>query len=74
VNEFDRPIRVPVRLERVSFWGRLRARFDRRYREAWDRNLNAGIGYLIEHPEAPCMIEDVLIEDGFGERPNSSEQ
>jgi hypothetical protein len=65
--EFDKPLRIPVRLKRVSFWGRLRARFDRPYREAWERNLDAGIRYLVEHPEAPCEIEGVGIPNGFGE-------
>jgi hypothetical protein len=66
MSEFDKPIRIPVVFKRVGFWGRLRARFDRRYREAWRRNLDAGIRYLVEHPEAPCEIDGVVILDGYG--------
>jgi hypothetical protein len=54
---------------RMSWFERLRIRFSRKRRMAYENDLNATIKYLVENPDKPCVIEGVLIRDGFGKQP-----
>ena len=37
------------------------------YRRRKDAELKEAIRYLVQHPEAPCMINDIgIIPNGFG--------
>lgn len=38
------------------------------YRRKQDAELKAGLKYLMDHPEAPCIVGDTFIPDGLGSR------
>jgi len=56
-----------ISLQPISAWQRILERFcPWRVREREER-LRTIIQYLLQHPEEPCIIDGVLVQDGYGE-------
>ena len=55
-----------VELKRLSVWERLLCRFSKKRRQRHDDATREAIRWLVEHPEAPCMIGGTVIPDGYG--------
>ncbi len=52
-----------------TFWDCVRAMWPP-YRKQRKEEIEAAIKYLVEHPEAPCIVGNSYIPDGYGGKDN----
>jgi hypothetical protein len=52
----------------MNLWEKLAIRLFPGRRRKYEQDLKRAIEYLVNHPEAPCVIEGEVIPDGFGGR------
>jgi hypothetical protein len=57
-----------------TFWNRLKYRLIPSYRCKRDVETKAGIKWLIDHPEVPCLVGNTLIPNGYGNQDSLSKQ
>lgn len=52
----------------MRLWERIKCALLPTYRKQVDTERRAAIRWLVEHPEAPCVIGGVYVPNGYGER------
>jgi hypothetical protein len=55
-----------IAFHRASIWQRLVRLWPARRRQQ-DADMAAAIAYLVDNPDAPCVVEGQLIPHGYGE-------
>ena len=55
-----------ISFERGSFIERMKYRLIPSYRRKVNAETKAAIRWLLEHPEAPCIVDGYYIPNGYG--------
>lgn len=55
-----------ISFSRAPLWRRVLCMVSKKHASQRDAETRAALTYLIDHPEAPCMIDGAYIPNGYG--------
>lgn len=59
-----------IAFQPMSLTERVKRFFSPAYRRRRDAEMKEAIRELVKNPDAPCMIDGVIIPNGYGESPD----